>query len=68
MVHDVCGSLVHLCALVQRGVSPSSSLCVICSRSADNLADGSKDDVIVFRCSNQYIQCAYLHALILAQN
>ena len=49
MVHDVSCSLAHLRTLVQRGVSPNSSLCVICSRTADSLADGSKDDVIIFR-------------------
>lgn len=49
LIHDVQGSLGHLCTLVQRGVSPHSRLCVICSRLPDCLADGSKDDVIVFR-------------------
>ena len=49
MVHDVSCSLVHLRTLVKRGVSPNSSLCVICSRTADTLADGSKDDVVIFR-------------------
>ena len=52
LVHDVRGSLAHLCTLVQRGVSPNSGLCVICSRGAETLADGSKDDVIVFRYDN----------------
>ena len=50
LVHDVRGSLDHLCALVQQGVSPCTRQCVICSRPADSLADGSKDDVVVFRC------------------
>ena len=49
MIHDVRGSLAHLRGLVQRAVSPNVMLCVICTRRADGLADGSKDDVIVFR-------------------
>lgn len=49
MIHDVRGSLAHLRELVQRAVSPNVMLCVICTRRADCLADGSKDDVIVFR-------------------
>lgn len=48
LIHDVKGSLAHLHSLVQRGVSPNNHLCVICSRRADSLADGSKDDVVVF--------------------
>ncbi len=39
----------NLRTLVQRGVSPHTRLCVICTRSAESLADGTKDDVIVFR-------------------
>lgn len=50
LIHDVRGSLDHLCSLVQQGVSPHSRQCVICSRPADCMADGSKDDVIVYRC------------------
>ena len=49
LIHDVRGSMAHLRSLVQRGVSPHSHLCVICSRDAESLADGTKDDVIVFR-------------------
>ena len=49
MVHDVRGSLAHLRSLVQKAVTPVSSYCVICSRGAGSLADGSKDDVMVFR-------------------
>jgi hypothetical protein len=48
LIHDVKGSLAHLHSLVQRGVSPNNHLCIICSRRADSLADGSKDDVVVF--------------------
>ena len=48
LIHDVRGSLAHLCSLVQRGVSPSVNMCVICSRPPSGLADGSKDDVMVF--------------------
>jgi hypothetical protein len=54
LVHDVRGSLNHLCTLVQQGVSPYTRQCVICSRPADSLADGSKDDVIVFSCGHLY--------------
>ena len=48
LIHDVKGSLAHLHSLVQRGVSPNNHLCIMCSRRADSLADGSKDDVVVF--------------------
>lgn len=48
LIHDVKRSLAHLHSLVQRGVSPNNHLCIICSRRADSLADGSKDDVVVF--------------------
>lgn len=48
LIHDVRGSLAHLRSLVQRGVSPSVNMCVICSRPPSTLADGSKDDVMVF--------------------
>ena len=49
LIHDVRGSMSNLRTLVQRGVSPHTRLCVICTRSAESLADGTKDDVIVFR-------------------
>jgi hypothetical protein len=54
LIHDVRQSLDNLCALVQQGVSPHSGQCVICSRPADCLADGSKDDVVVFSCGHLY--------------
>ena len=59
LVHDVRGSLSHLCDLVQQGVSPYSRQCVVCSRPADCLADGSKDDVIVFRYACTICTCIY---------
>ncbi len=49
MVHDVRGSLAKLRSLVQKAISPHSNTCVICSRGAEFLADGSRDDVVVFR-------------------
>lgn len=48
LIHDVKRSLAHLHCLVQRGVAPNNHLCIICSRSPDSLADGTKDDVVVF--------------------
>lgn len=54
MVHDVRGSLAHLRSLVQKAITPHSNQCVICSRMAGFLADGSKDDVIVFQYNNYY--------------
>ena len=61
LIHDVRQSLDNLCALVQQGVSPHSGQCVICSRPADCLADGSKDDVVVFRWT-----CSTIHVHALA--
>ncbi len=49
MVHDVQGSMANLCSLVQKAITPHSNLCVICSRGAEFLADGTKDDIILFR-------------------
>ena len=66
LVHDVRGSLNHLCTLVQQGVSPHSRQCVICSRPADSLADGSKDDVLIFRCAcvHHMVLClCFLHVV-----
>ncbi len=63
LVHDVRGSLSHLCNLVQRGVSPNSSLCVICSRTADSLADGSKDDVAVFKYGLYYMNILHVYGV-----
>lgn len=54
MVHDVRGSLSYLRSLVQKAITPHSCFCVICSRGAEFLADGSKDDVTVFQCGHLY--------------
>ena len=66
LVHDVRGSLANLRSLVQKAVTPQLDLCVVCSRRAESLADGSKDDVVVFRYNathHIYFSCIYLDML-----
>ena len=49
MVHDVQGSMANLRSLVQKAITPHTNRCVICSHGAEFLADGTKDNIALFR-------------------
>ena len=50
MIHDVKELLTNLYSQAQRGISPKTTQCSVCSRSSNSLVEGIQDRIIIFRC------------------
>ncbi|KAL5471029.1 hypothetical protein EMCRGX_G029102 [Ephydatia muelleri] len=54
MIHDVKELLANLYSQAQRGISPKTTQCNVCSRSSSSLVEGIQDRMIIFSCGHLF--------------
>ena len=54
MIHDVKELLTNLYSQAQRGISPKTTQCSVCSRSSNSLVEGIQDRIIIFSCGHLF--------------